>query len=317
MFEEQLARLRTAAGVKNDSELARKLRISHQSISNARKRERLPETWVTQLANEFGLSVDWILYGAGTMRRQQAPPGSGALHRAHAYCHAPTPAISAHDQWAAALRSSDDAVYGSGHTPNGTTAPYDSSHDSPLCSQGPDAPSGHPSEKSHYVTNNNATTLQAGQVVILPMAFPRIAHGTSMLELTGTLPGVAFAHHALAPMGDLSRMVMLTMRGDHLYPTIREGDLLLVDQSQQAIYTGSIYALAIGHEVVIKRLDRMPDALRLINDNPAYEDTEVAYRDDTFGDKFNEGRSNETTETGARNGVRIVGRVLWSAKTFS
>lgn len=52
-----------AAGAKSDSELARALSIQPPSVAAARKREQVPSGWVEQIAERFGVSADWLLFG--------------------------------------------------------------------------------------------------------------------------------------------------------------------------------------------------------------------------------------------------------------
>ncbi len=60
-----LNRLREGMEAGSDSELARKLGISQQSISSARTKDRVPDSWVRVAAERFGLSADWLLFGVG------------------------------------------------------------------------------------------------------------------------------------------------------------------------------------------------------------------------------------------------------------
>lgn len=60
-----LDRLRDGMGARSDSELARKLSISQQSISSARTKDRVPDSWIRAAAERFRLSADWLLFGVG------------------------------------------------------------------------------------------------------------------------------------------------------------------------------------------------------------------------------------------------------------
>jgi Predicted transcriptional regulator len=61
-----LNRMRESLGARSDSELARKLGVSQQSLSSARTKDRVPDSWVRAAAERFGLSADWLLFGLGT-----------------------------------------------------------------------------------------------------------------------------------------------------------------------------------------------------------------------------------------------------------
>lgn len=67
-FDAVLARLMTAAGCKNDSDLARALGITPQSVNGARKRQEIPPAWIQSYAEKTGVSCDWLFFGRGDMR---------------------------------------------------------------------------------------------------------------------------------------------------------------------------------------------------------------------------------------------------------
>lgn len=67
-FEPVYERLLLASGAKNDSELARILGVSPQSVNGARKRGEIPPGWVQSYAETSCVSCDWIFFGRGPMR---------------------------------------------------------------------------------------------------------------------------------------------------------------------------------------------------------------------------------------------------------
>ena len=78
-FEERLQRIMDAAGAKSDSDLARALGIQPPSVAAARKREQVPSGWVEQVAERFGASADWLLFGdsRGATGGEAYTPGQG------------------------------------------------------------------------------------------------------------------------------------------------------------------------------------------------------------------------------------------------
>ncbi|AAS97158.1 LexA family transcriptional regulator [Nitratidesulfovibrio vulgaris] len=62
-FEAVLERLMVASGAKNDSDLARILGITPQSVSGARKRGEVPPVWIQSFAEKTGISSDWLFFG--------------------------------------------------------------------------------------------------------------------------------------------------------------------------------------------------------------------------------------------------------------
>ena len=67
-----LDRLLQGAGLRRDSQLAELLGVSPQAVSQARRKGRIPDGWVLKIAEQFGLSTDWLFFGKG--------PGPDALH---------------------------------------------------------------------------------------------------------------------------------------------------------------------------------------------------------------------------------------------
>ncbi len=72
-FEARMSRLMQAAGAKNDSELARALGITPQSVGPARSRLQIPAAWVERISEISGNSSDWIFFGRGTMCAGNTP----------------------------------------------------------------------------------------------------------------------------------------------------------------------------------------------------------------------------------------------------
>ena len=72
-FDAIYERLLKSSGAQNDSELARVLNISPQSVNGARKRGEVPPSWVQFYAETSGVSSDWLFFGRGPMRLSDRP----------------------------------------------------------------------------------------------------------------------------------------------------------------------------------------------------------------------------------------------------
>ena len=79
----------------------------------------------------------------------------------------------------------------------------------------------------------------------------------------------------------------IEVEGDSMEPTLRDGDEILVDRTPRPLRSG-IHVLRLDEVLLVKRIERAGDALRLISDNRAYPEIERA-----------------------ANEVEIVGRVVW------
>jgi phage repressor protein C with HTH and peptisase S24 domain len=71
-----LERMLSVAGMKRDSQLATLLGVSPQAICQARKKDKVPESWLIRMAARYRLSVDWLLSGHDGHAPENAPPNS-------------------------------------------------------------------------------------------------------------------------------------------------------------------------------------------------------------------------------------------------
>ena len=62
--------MKRVGGLKNDSALARVLKVTPQALSNYKKRGKMPTHLVIQFGDRSGLSVDWLLTGEGDVYRK-------------------------------------------------------------------------------------------------------------------------------------------------------------------------------------------------------------------------------------------------------
>ena len=63
-----LERLKKIANVTTDIGLSKNLGLSKQSIAAARTRGEIPASWLPKAAMQFGISMDWLYFGRGSMR---------------------------------------------------------------------------------------------------------------------------------------------------------------------------------------------------------------------------------------------------------
>lgn len=92
-----------------------------------------------------------------------------------------------------------------------------------------------------------------------------------------------------------SRLAIITARGDSMAPTIRDGDLLIVDTSDRKWTRDGIYVIGVEDDLWVKRVDRRIDgSLVLSSDNPEHK------------------HGTETIERAHVSTIRFIGRVVWS-----
>ena len=71
---------------------------------------------------------------------------------------------------------------------------------------------------------------------------------------------------------DPDRLLLETAIGESMTPTIRDGNMLLIDTTDQTFRNFGIYVLEINGQRLVKRVQRKHDgSLVLISDNSAYQ----------------------------------------------
>lgn len=90
---------------------------------------------------------------------------------------------------------------------------------------------------------------------------------------------------------------VLVAVGDSMEPTIRDGDLLLLDRSIDRVVDNGIYVLVLAGMVLLKRIQTRRDgSVVLKSDSERYDD--------------------ETVPAGEVPDLRIEGRVRWFGRTI-
>jgi phage repressor protein C with HTH and peptisase S24 domain len=93
------------------------------------------------------------------------------------------------------------------------------------------------------------------------------------------------------------QMVLVSVEGDSMEPTLEENDLLLIDRQQTGFDREGIYVIRLDEMLMVKRLQRQPKGvIQVISDNPNYppihltpdssEDFEILGRAIWFGRVF-------------------------------
>lgn len=117
-------------------------------------------------------------------------------------------------------------------------------------------------------------------------------HG-SLVDREDTVCQIAFRKDWIKNKGlQKDKLVAVKVKGDSMYPTLYDGDLILVDTRVEKIVDDSIYLIQDNHNLVVKRVQRtLGGALTIISDNPIYE------------------RQHLTPEQAVS--LKIIGRVCW------
>lgn len=90
-------------------------------------------------------------------------------------------------------------------------------------------------------------------------------------------------------------LVLISAIGDSMEPTLRPGDLLLIDRCSSGVKQDAIYAFSTDGELRVKRMQLMPGGRLVVkSDNPQYDTYNLTPA--------------EATE------LKIIGRVIWSGR---
>lgn len=209
-FESFLQRVFQATGITSQTELASVLKINRSAITQARKKNSIPDKWILQLYKTFGLNPDWVETGSGrTFIKKSA---------------------------------SDDSIFKN-----------------------------------------------------IPKVKARLSAGGGSFEVGSEVEGYyAFRKDWLTTKGNRNNMVLMDIFGNSMEPEMKDGDTILIDESQKDILAGAIYAVGIDDTIMVKRVEKHPNKLVLLSDNKDYSPIYL--------------QGNEI------NSVRIIGKVIWISR---
>ena len=141
-------------------------------------------------------------------------------------------------------------------------------------------------------------TVDADLTLIERLDVEASAGAGALIESERSLDFMAFQTIWLRRRGiNPAAVRLLNIRGDSMEPTIRDGDIALVDTSIQDFMDNAIYVILVGNRLLIKRVHiLMSGALRLISDNQIYPHEDVPANEAEF--------------------VRISGRVVWFGRSI-
>ncbi len=126
----------------------------------------------------------------------------------------------------------------------------------------------------------------------VPKVKARLCAGAGSFEVDSQIEGYyAFQKKWLQYKGTSHRMVLMDVFGNSMTPEIKDGDTVLIDQSQRDIFAGTIYAVGIEDTIMVKRIEKHPHKLVLLSDNTEY--APIFLTDEEI------------------DSVRIIGKVLW------
>ena len=88
---------------------------------------------------------------------------------------------------------------------------------------------------------------------------------------------------SLAPWARLERLRCARVAADSMAPTIRDGDLVVLDSGRVEPLDGQVFGVRTGEGLIVERLRRIDDRWHLESDNPAHESHPVTGDDRILG----------------------------------
>ena len=132
----------------------------------------------------------------------------------------------------------------------------------------------------------------------IPKVKARLSAGGGSFEIGSEIEGYyAFRNEWLRTKGSPERMVLMDIFGNSMEPELKDGDAVLIDESQKDIIAGAIFAVGVEDTILVKRIEKHPSKLVLRSDNRDYAPI------------YLEGADCES--------VRIIGKVVWVGREFN
>lgn len=131
----------------------------------------------------------------------------------------------------------------------------------------------------------------------IPKVAARLSAGSGSFDCDAQVSEyLAFSAAWLGKKGSSRSMVAMEVFGHSMEPVIKEGDTVLIDQSQTQILAGAIYAVGVDDTILVKRLEKHPDKLVLCSDNKEFA---PIYLNKDECEK-----------------ARVLGKVIWSCREY-
>ncbi|GFM33902.1 LexA family transcriptional regulator [Desulfovibrio subterraneus] len=150
---------------------------------------------------------------------------------------------------------------------------------------------------AHATHSEHEQVASIPAIATVPKVYARLCAGGGSFDVeAAVVEEHIFRQDWLARKGKPGSMVLMDVFGNSMEPEIREGDMVLVDQSQKDIFAGSIYAVGLEETVMVKRLERKMGEVVLHSDNPDYSPIQVR------GDEL--------------ESFRVIGRIVWISREY-
>ncbi len=211
LFEGFIKRVYEATEIDSQLQLASVIGVNRSAITQARKKNSVPESWILRLYKTYGLNPEWLESGSGKVF----------------------------------LNAMDD--------------------------------------HSEFSS--------------VPKVKARLCAGGGSFESGSEIDGYySFSSEWLVRKGNSRSMVLMDVFGNSMEPEFKDGDTVLIDESQKKIMAGAVYAIGIDDTIMVKRIEKHPSKMVLLSDNKNYAPIYL--------------------EREEMDSVRIIGKVIWSCREY-
>lgn len=130
---------------------------------------------------------------------------------------------------------------------------------------------------------------QVGEYVSIPFRAATASMGPGSFENSKKVKAhLAFREDWVYQKGVPSQMSVIRARGSSMNPTIPDGCMVLIDESQVDVINGRIYFVALNDELLLKRVKVLGGKIFLESDE-----------------------NGNSVEVGAHDSFEVIGRALW------
>lgn len=135
-----------------------------------------------------------------------------------------------------------------------------------------------------------------GLVMVPKVAAKLCAGNGSLINDDEIKARYAFRSDWIHSKGTPSRMVLMDLWGDSMMPQLQDGDTLLVDQSQDDLIAGKLYAIGVDDQILVREFVKQPGCLVFKAKDSDYEPIRIGPRPENSDQPM---------------AVRIIGRIVW------
>lgn len=117
--------------------------------------------------------------------------------------------------------------------------------------------------------------LEEDELELIPYyeVYASAGNGSFNLEVYEPTDYIGLSRRWLRQRGfRINHLTFFQAEGDSMYPTISDGDALLIDLSEKKPKDGNIYIIRHGDQTLVKRVQGIRNGIRLISDNKTFYD---------------------------------------------